>query len=211
MQVWKIGGALLALLAGMASQQACAALNVQLSGTNTTSLVNVVLTDQSVATASWEGNQYLINPGWSFDPTFYDPFPPAITGDWFGAYSFTSGGAVLSNLTRGWTVNVYGVWLQDSSNSPLLGLERFGVLTEESFQFAAGDVLQLSGMAVIDLGSVGLTFSDLSPGSTGEVCGLGLCGELSVLAVPEPASLLLLAGGLALLHLRRRTVVQPDA
>ena len=181
-----------------------AALTMTLDGAPGSSIVHVSLSGSSVAAAS---SGAIINFGWSFLPTTFNPFPAQITGGDFGMFNFTSGSAVYRNVTRGLTTTVSGIWLQDSSNSPMPGSERFGVI-ETSLgdnAYHVGDLIEWSGSATIDLSGKGLTFGDLHPGSSGPVSGdLNiLVGQLTIVPEPLPGALLLTFGAVAAI-LRRR-------
>ena len=189
--------ALYSLLATLAMTAACpanATIRIGLSADVSSANVSVVLTGESTATSQ----QSLQTMGWEFIPTQYDPFPPAIIGQNLGMYLFTSGSATLENTTRGWSIEVPGIWMQDASNSPNPGFERFGFLTFDSFELEIDDVLRIDGNAKISLEAAGLVLGDLTAGSTGSICQLGLCGELQISTVPEPTAATMLIFGLAL-------------
>lgn len=176
-------------------------LQVNLEGQSTQSQLTVTLSGQSVAYSSFEGQTFLQNPGWSFYPHEFNPFLSEITGLNSGVFSFVSGGGVLANLTSGQSTKVTGIWLQDSSNSPFWGFERFGITTSDAFQFNTGDVFQLSGEGVIDLISRDLVAGDLQIGTTTRLCDSGLCGRLRVSSVPEASTFLMMFMGMASLLL----------
>jgi len=183
--------ALLTLLTPIPGQ---CVLTMTLSGTPGSSIVDISFTGST--TANFTGSY--INFGWQFIPTTYDPFPAAITGDNYGMFDFINGNPSLT--INGVARQFPGVWLQDSSNSPYPGYERFGGRTP-SFSGFLGDVWEWSGTAQIDLAPKGLTFDDLNPGS------ITLWGERTVLEgcltiVPEPTTCSLLAIPLGLLLLR---------
>jgi hypothetical protein len=189
----------------IAPAPAFASLTIKLDGDATSSLVAITLSGESTATLNVNGNQYLMSMGWQFDPQSYDPFPAAISISGWGIYPFASGSAIFENLTKGWSMQVSGVWLQDSSNSAIPGLERFGFSMSDNYQFDVGDAFRLTGNGTIDLAPSGLVFRDLAIGSTGEVCAFGLCGDLQISAVPEPSVIAMwLFGGACLLANRAR-------
>lgn len=182
-----------------------ATLTLTLSGSPGSPVINV--TFSGTATVG-KNSGSIINFGWDFVPTNFNSFPPQITGSDFGDFNFTSGSAQLLNMTRNQSSAITGIWLQDSSNSPMPGWERFGILDATSITYAAGDVYQWSGSATINLAGKGLTFDSLQPGTTGPIYGLNpittgiLEGQLTI--VPEPAALSLFLCGAVAFALKRR-------
>ncbi|HEX5371614.1 MAG TPA: hypothetical protein VFW84_02660 [Aquabacterium sp.] len=170
-----------------------AAFDINLSGTPESSVITVSLSGTNVATATFTERRGLANPGVEFSPTFFDPFPPEVTGNNYGRIQFSSGSAHIANITTGQVYPVFGIWMQDSSNSPSIGMERFGLITSDSenvygMRFSSGDQLELMGSASIDTESLNIKFKNFNVGSVSNLCELGLCFNLSVKEVPEPAS-----------------------
>jgi hypothetical protein len=203
LRFYSVAGVLLAIAS---FSSAHAALTMTLSGTPGSSIINVSFSGTSTVGRSSGG---IVNFGWDFAPTNFNPFPPQITGSDFGRFNFISGSAQFLNLTSHQSSSITGIWLQDSSNSPFPGWERFGMLDSTSISYVAGDVFQWSGSATIDLSAKGLTFDSLHLGSTGPVypadpvtSGI-LQGELVI--VPEPSVTVLLAtAGIVFLMMKRR-------
>ena len=186
---------LVAIGFAFAGREARAQLNMTLSGTPGSPVVTASFSGSATATSAFGGGITAI--AWEFTPTAYNPFPPQITGLNFGVFNFTSGSATIT--INGTTHNMAGVFLQDSSNSPEAGKERYGTTGFSYGPVTVGQPFQWAGTATFDLSSKGLTFSDLTPGTTGTFGSdlFGLPGSLTI--VPEPSSLALLLGcGLAL-------------
>jgi len=185
-------------LAGEAEAQ----LNVTLSGTAGSSIITATFSGSTTATGAYGG--LVGGLGWSFIPTTFNPFPPAITGGDFGVFNFTSGSATIT--INGTNQSMTGIFLQDSSNSPTPGQERFGTTGFSYGPIFVGEVFQWAGTATFNISGKGLTFGNLNPGTTGAIPDdlAGISGSLTI--VPEPSSLaLILVSGLALLpRLRQR-------
>jgi hypothetical protein len=182
-----------------------AALDMTVEGQGSSSILQIHFTGSALASLS--GSTNLSNIGWDFSPLTFDPFPAGITGGDRGFFRATAGDAWLRNLSTGRATQLIGVWFQDSSNSPEPGMERFGALTVGTYQAVDGDHFEWYGTLTVDLSPKGLTFGDLSPGSTGRLAGgiVGIPASLTVSAVPEPASAgLMLLGGACLVAMRRR-------
>lgn len=182
-----------------------AALDMTVEGQSSSSILQINFTGSALASLS--GSTNLSNIGWGFSPLTFDPFPAGITGEDSGFFLATAGDAWLRNLSTGRATQLIGVWFQDSSNSPEPGMERFGAITVGTYQAVDGDHFDWYGNLSIDLSTKGLTFADLSPGSTGWVAGgpVGMPASLTVSAVPEPAAAaLMLLGGAWLVAVRRR-------
>ena len=176
-----------------------AQLQMTLSGTPGSPIITATFSGSSTTTS---GSGSVSGVGWTFLPSLFNPFAPQITGGDFGVFNFIGGSATIS--INGAPQNIAGVFLQDSSNSPTPGSERFGA-TGFSYSLSAGQVFQWTGTATFNVGGKGLTFSDFNPGTTGPIpmdLG-GIMGQLTV--VPEPSSVgLLLAAGLVGVVLCRR-------
>lgn len=193
-------GALMALVAigftfGV-PRDADAQLNITLSGTPGSSIITANFSGSATATSSYFGG--LSGIGWSFAPTTVDPFPPPITGADFGQFDFISGSASIT--IDGTPQAMTGVFLQDSSNSPIAGKERFGTGGFEYTNISPGEPFQWSGTVTFDISGKGLTFGNLNAGTTGAIpmdLG-GIAGSLTV--VPEPSTFAaIFVCGLALL------------
>src|SRR5688500_5150801 len=104
------------------AREARAQLNMTLSGTPGSPIATATFSGSATADSSFGGS--ITGIAWDFAPTTYDPFPPQITGLNFGIFNFDSGSATIT--INGSTQNMTGVFLQDSSNSPDVGRERFG-------------------------------------------------------------------------------------
>src|SRR5690349_4681651 len=76
------------------------ALIMTLSGTPGSSIIDVSFSGSSTAGRSSPG---IINFGWDFVPATFNPFPPQITDGNFGQFTFTSGTAQITDVTRGVT------------------------------------------------------------------------------------------------------------
>lgn len=176
------------------------------SGNPASPLITVSFSGSSIAGVSGAA---IINYGWEFNPTSFNPFPAAITGTDLGMFYFKNGSATYRNATRGQITTINGVWLQDSSNSsgPFSGIyERFGILEEfterNQNSYAIGDLVEWSGSAMIDLSWKGLTFDDLQVGTTGPIVGyLGIL-EGQIIIVPEPSTSLFLISFATVIGLR---------
>jgi hypothetical protein len=184
--------AALALLTPLAARST---LTMTLSGTPGSSIIDLSFSGSSIGNFS---GSYL-NFGWHFVPTTFDPFPAAITGNDYGYCNFIRGNRSLT--INGAAHSFTGIFLQDSSNSPYVGYERFGGLTP-SFSAYPGDVWEWSGTAQIDLAPKGLTFDDLNPGSV-TVMGDHTVLEGRLEIVPEPSTCVLLTIPLGFLLIRR--------
>jgi len=186
------------LSVALCSEKLNAQLQMTLSGTPGSSIITATFSGSSTAT----GSGSVSGIGWTFLPSLYNPFPPQVTGGDFGVFNFVGGAATVS--INGATQNIAGVFLQDSSNSPSPGSERFGA-TGFSYTLSAGQLFQWSGTATFNVAGKGLTFSDFSPGTTGAIpmdIG-GIMGQLTI--VPEPSSLSLWFGAGSVSTLLRRT------
>jgi hypothetical protein len=179
-------------------------LVMTLSGNSGSSLVEVTFSGSSSA----QRGGAIINYGWEFFPTDFDPFPAGVAGGDFVSFNFTLGSPTYSNLTRGLTAPITGVWLQDSSNSVKPGYERFGIRAqfEPIFDntYIAGDLVAWSGSATMDLSAKGLTFDDFTPGTTGPIAGVNGIFEGQLVIVPEPTALTLCVLGMLGLLSRKR-------
>lgn len=168
-----------------------ATLVMTLSGTSGSSIVTATFSGSSIAPPSGGGS--IGGIGWGFAPGGFDPFPAQITGGDFGVFGFTGGAATIT--IGGVSHNMSGVFLQDSSNSPSPGFERFGTIGF-IYQLTPGQLFEWSGSATFDLSGKGLTFDDLNPGSSGPVAAGGFPeGQLVVIgSVPDGAATALLLG-----------------
>src|SRR5678815_1807419 len=168
-------------------------LSMVLSGTPGSSIITADFSGSSTATSGGGG---VLGIGWNFVPSPFDPFPAQITGGDFGVFNFISGAPTMS--INGVPQSMSGVFLQDSSNSPSPGFERFGT-TGFSYTLSVGQVFEWSGTATFDVAGKGLTFSDFNPGTSGPIVTPvgGMIGQLTIVAapVPEPGTALF---GLAL-------------
>ena len=194
--------AIILLSAAFCSGKLNAQLQMTLSGTPASSIITATFSGSATATSGIGG---FLGIGWSFLPSLFNPFPPQITGGDFGVFNFVGGSATIS--INGSTQSMSGVFLQDSSNSPTPGLERFGT-TGFSYTLSSGQVFQWTGTATFDVSGKGLTFSDFNPGTTGAIPADfgGIMGRLTI--VPEPSSLsLLLGAGLLGIVLHRRRLL----
>lgn len=182
--------ACLAVSAGAADAQ----LNMTLEGHAGASTMTVTFSGTAEALPS-APDVPLLNIGWQFAPEGFDPFPAEISSSSSGMVSFSDGFGWIRNEATGELTGIYGIWLQDSTNSSVPGMERYGVLTTGPVSLTPGDSYEWGGGGTIDLSWAGLTFDALRTGSTGSVCHTGLCSELTVLELPEiPSSALLLTG-----------------
>ena len=190
----------LAVVAGAAH----ATLDMTLQAHPGSTRVTVNFSGSSVVAPS-ESSVQLLNVGWQFQPQDFDPFPTSFGGPDAGVRLFDDGFGLLRNSATGELIGIYGVWLQDASNSPVAGQERFGVLTTGPLALAPGSAYEWEGSGSFDLASIGLSFDALHTGTTGSVCQAGLCGQLTISALPELHSGALLLAGLApLLWIGRR-------
>jgi hypothetical protein len=190
----------LAIVAGAAD----AALDMRLQADPGSTHVTVTFSGSSAVSAT-ESGLPLLNVGWQFQPQDFDPFPSVLGASSSGVQLFDEGFGVLRSSATGELIGIYGVWLQDASNSPTIGNERFGVLTTGPMALVAGDFYEWEGSGSFDLASTGLTFGALRAGTTGSVCQAGLCGQLTIAPVPEASTSALLIAGLApLLWIGRR-------
>lgn len=185
-----------------------ASLTMTLSGTPGSPMIEVLFSGSAIV-QSTIGPGSIINYGWSFVPTTFNPFPPQITGNDFGMFSFTSGAAQFINVTRSETSVITGVWLQDSSNSPTPGWERYGMLNPTPIGFTAGELYEWSGSGTIDLSAKGLTFDSLNPGTTGPISADLDFLEGQLVIVPEPSKTLFLSAAALAGAIRRAVKRRP--
>jgi hypothetical protein len=182
----------------LSSSKANAQLRMTLSGTAGSPIITATFSGSStIVSQSMYG--YVGGMGWEFIPSAFNPFPPAITGADYGVFQFISGSASIS--INGATQSMAGVFLQDSSNSPVPGAERFGT-TGFSYGPQVGEVFEWAGTAAFDVSGKGLTFSDFNGGDSGPISSTivgGIAGELVIVPEPSTFSISLASLGVVLL------------
>ena len=172
---------------------------MELRGTPNSSIVAFTLEGSGVASGSFtvpiNGVGFQINDD-------FDPFPASD----IGTFTITSGSATWANITTGTVSQASQVLLQDSS---FLGLsDRFGIASfSENYTLSEGDVFEWQGTGTFDLSQRGLSFEDLIPGDGVGVFNLpglpgALDGRITIVSIPEPSAVVVVAG-CALLLLRR--------
>lgn len=199
--------ALLSLLA--ISTSANATLIMTLSGEAGSSIVEFELSGSAISAGSFESDY--AGTGFQITDSF-DPFPSQILNFNNGVYPFLTGGATISNVTKGITTQGIAIYLQDDS---FLGVPRFGISAIQSQALppiAIGDVLSWSGSGTFNLAYAGLIFDDLLQGRGKAFEGFvgKIDGELRIqqVKVNEPSSIMLLLMVVAaiVIHRKRNTI-----